>query len=371
MTEKSGADSRSTTIRGFFAIDRRAWARVCALGLNPAVAYLVLACGTGGDNRTTRWSDQAVRKYTDLTRVRTDKAMATLLVSGLVRLEVGGSRPQFYIMPAHEVPGCDDARTAEPDWIWLPNTIVMGAAGETPPVCLLRQAQDPAALRPFVDLYHSHGLAEDGGVHWRCIRQGYTRHKIGERGPFVVWGFEAATVEAWATAPFIAPHLTGQYEQVVGAGGSKKKQDTGLKIFWGAWGLLDRLGLLELVGHVIEADNDTAEIVHPCAIANGEVVERDIRIAAQTLAETLLTPAQLERAQDRDLHLLPARKGQPNVQLVGIARLRYRPHTTATAAWHAKAKEWAAWRERYQELAENAAVDDRWADWKDQHRESC
>jgi len=42
------------------------------------------------------------------------------------------------------------------------------------------------------------------------------------------------------------------------------------------------------------------------------------------------------------------------VQLVGIARLRYRPHTKATAAWFAKKQEWDGWRERYRELAEQA-----------------
>src|SRR4029077_10990322 len=72
----------------------------------------------------------------------------------------------------------DAAKAAEPDWIWLPNAIVTGAAGETAPVPLLRQAQNPSALRLFVALYPSHGLAEDGGVHWRRIRQNYTRHKV-------------------------------------------------------------------------------------------------------------------------------------------------------------------------------------------------
>jgi hypothetical protein len=41
---------------GFFRIDKRLWAAACDLGINPAVAYLALACGTGGDNRTTAWS---------------------------------------------------------------------------------------------------------------------------------------------------------------------------------------------------------------------------------------------------------------------------------------------------------------------------
>jgi hypothetical protein len=41
----------------FFAVDRVVWSPVCKLGsINAAVAYLVLARGTGGDNRTTSWS---------------------------------------------------------------------------------------------------------------------------------------------------------------------------------------------------------------------------------------------------------------------------------------------------------------------------
>jgi hypothetical protein len=252
--------------KGFFAVDRRAWARVSGLGLNPAVAYLVLACGTGGDNRTTKWSDHAIQKYTGLSRGRTDKAMAILKADGLLREDEGASLPRYYIMPAHEVPGCeghvpalsdaeqralaelktghstwfstkaspdwggsspysaaiglaakglaralkgghfepinyDAAKAAEPDWIWLPNTVVVGAAEETAPVCLLRQSQNPAALRLFVDLYYSHGLAEDGGVHWRRIRRNYTRHKVGKCGPFVVCGFQASNEETWLDAP--------------------------------------------------------------------------------------------------------------------------------------------------------------------------
>jgi hypothetical protein len=332
--------------KGFFAVDRRAWARVCALGLNPAVAYLVLACGMGCDNRTTKWSDQAIRKYAGLSRGRTDTAMCELKASGLVREDEGGTRPRYYLMPPHEVPGCeghmpalgdaerqvlaeltpghptslttrksadwgdlspycvalelvekglaralrggrfepiayDAEKAAVPDWIWLPNTIVMGASGETAPIHLLRQSQNSAALLLFVDLYHFHGLAEDGGVHWRQIRQEYRRHKVGERGPFVIWGFQASHFSTWPTAPFVAPHLTGRTEEIEEADGSKRRMDTGVKMFWEAWHLVVGLSLVELVGHVIEADNDTAEIVHPYAMGNGEADERTITTNAQ------------------------------------------------------------------------------------------
>ncbi len=411
---------------GFFAIDRRAWARVCDIGLNAAVSYLVLARGTGRDNRTTAWSDNAVRKYAGLGRIRTDKAMAGLIASGVVRQDECGGRPRYSLRPPHEVPGCeghmpmlsdaerlafdrlaeiqpgetvefsayapgkhsyaaassgndspysaalglvekglarahkggrfepipfDAAKAAEPDWTWLPNTIVDGAADETPPVQLLRQAQNPAALRLFADLYHAHGLVDDGGIHWRRMRQSYTRHKVGQRGPFVVWGFQAGQTTAWTSVPFVASHLTGKYTEVQAADGSKTRRDTGLDSFWGAEGLLVELGLLEFVGHVIEADNDEAELIHPYALGNGEPHERDIAASAHEAAETLLTPRQVEWATANAMRLLPMRAHFSDVQMVGIGRLRYRPQTKATAAWAAKRGDWADWAERYRELA--------------------
>jgi hypothetical protein len=338
--------ARLSTNEGFFAIDRRAWARVCGLGLNTAVAYLVVACGTGGDNRTTKWSDQAIRKYAGLSRGRTDKAMANLKASGLVREDEGGTRPRYYLMPAHEVPGCeghvpalsDAERRAlaelEPGYSTRFSTKASPDWGGASPYC--------AAL----------GLVRKGLA--RELKGGhFTRHKVGERGPFVIWGFQASNCSAWPDAPFIAPHLTGQLKEIEQADGSKTRQDTGWKPFWEAWNIVVGLGLVELVGHVIEADNDIAEIVHPYAMGNGEADERALTTSAQTAAETLLTPGQIEWAKARGLHLLPAPAHQlPNVQLVGIARLRYRPHTKATAAWFAKKQEWGEWRERYRELAQ-------------------
>lgn len=50
----------------FFALDRRIWAELCERGMNWPVAFLVLACGTGRDNRTTSWSAQALNKYAEI-----------------------------------------------------------------------------------------------------------------------------------------------------------------------------------------------------------------------------------------------------------------------------------------------------------------
>ena len=91
----------------FFAIDRRAWAMACKQGLNPAVVYLLLARGTGPDQRTTSWSVNAVENYTGISRPRARDGLEKLVQAGLVRITQGGTRPRYYLIPAHEVPGAE------------------------------------------------------------------------------------------------------------------------------------------------------------------------------------------------------------------------------------------------------------------------
>ena len=92
---------------GFFAVDRRTWARVCGLGLNRAVAYLVLTCGTGKSNRESAWSVTAIEKYTGVSRSRAHDAVSALVKDGVVRKLREGTRPKYELVPWHLVPGND------------------------------------------------------------------------------------------------------------------------------------------------------------------------------------------------------------------------------------------------------------------------
>ena len=47
---------------GVFAVDRRAWAHVSRLGMNPAGAHPRLARGLGGDKPPTKWSTCAIER---------------------------------------------------------------------------------------------------------------------------------------------------------------------------------------------------------------------------------------------------------------------------------------------------------------------
>ncbi len=368
----------------FFAVDRRAWAETCRLGLNPGVAYLVLARFSGRDQRTTKAGANAVETHTGIARARAKAAIRALEQAGLVTEADGITRR---IVPAHELPGVwrrpahrplagkqrvvydkvrrgeeltgaerqrvypliaggwlakgrdgtlrptdeDAASETRPDWIWLPNALVTGAAGEVPPLELVRQGGDPVALRVLADLYHAQNLTSDGGIHWRQIRGGFRRVKVGEQGPFVVWGFSPELTQAWSTAPFIEPHMTGEPDE----GG----RDQGWKRFWSAWTTLQSLGLVEEVGHLIEADTADAEIIHPYAVGNGEPIERELAKAAHEAGLGMVTSGQYDWASSelgKHPWLAPVRRHIANVAMVGVARLRYRPRTAATAAWFSR-----------------------------------
>ena len=96
----------------FFAVDRRAWAIVCGVGMNAAVAYLVLARGTGGDQQTTSGSVNAIESHTGIGRPRPQNALKALASTRALRILKGGSRPRYFLVPPHKIPGAEGSPAA-------------------------------------------------------------------------------------------------------------------------------------------------------------------------------------------------------------------------------------------------------------------
>ena len=309
----------------FFQIEKREWERVTEQGLNASVAYLVLACGTGGDNRTTARSVNAIEKYTGISRGNAKRAIETLQMARLITAKKSqGGRPSYSIKIA----------AAKPDWVWLPKTFVMRASNEQPPLDRIRCHQDIRILRLAVNLYATHELADHGGIHWRVVQQRYKRTKITERGFLNLWGFHADTDVAWkhnsVVRPFLSPSKTNEGEW------------DGWEDFWNAFRALIRAGLLECVLHLIEADNREAEIICPCPGNDddgGTNKEKDIGGVLRYLANDGLGEG-LEHHWDKYDEIFAVPDRYPEVQLVGIYRLRYRPHTARTSAWQARANDY-------------------------------
>jgi hypothetical protein len=72
----------------------------------------------------------------------------------------------------------------------------------------------------------------------------------------------------------------------------------------------------------------------------------------------MLQEWQLKRLENENHWvLIPALKHMIKVQLVGVARLRYRPHTETTALWlKERSAQWTEWTKRYHEI--RAAITD-------------
>jgi hypothetical protein len=313
----------------FFAVDRRVWAHACAMGLNPAVAYLILARFSGRDQRTTAASTQAVMTHAGLGHTRAKAAIQALVAAGVVDCTQGGIRPRYVLRAAADIPGLLSSGDPDADWIWLPNSLVTGAASEVPPVERVRQVQDVMTLRLFVDLYHAQNLVDDGGVSRRHIGQVFERTKLGEHAQYAIWGFVQRTKFVGWT------ELTNCHHREVTKAEKKRGLNPGADFFVREQRLTE-LGLIEWVPCLFESDSADAEMLHPCGQGGTGSIEDRLGTVAHAAGLALLAEWQCRQAEDQELIVVPAPRHFANVAMVGVARLRYRPHTSKTAAWWAE-----------------------------------
>ncbi len=361
----------------FFQIDIRTWHEVCNLGLNAAVAYLVLARGSGPDNSTTSWSVQAIEKYTGISRGRAGKAILDLCQSGLVNKTRSGTRPRYDLTKAEDyfsdlvsldeltglerdvlllvrdgLPLISDYRPArdalmqrnilhqdgqgaliikhdalaDPQWIWLPNELVSGAAEETPPIELVRQTQDSMTLRLFIDLYAAHALTEDGGIKRTVTYQRYDKRQLGESRQFKLFGFSLAG-DVVRRGPLTLPHICEVSDEEHEAGVSPAED------FVQRFKALADLGLIEWIPYLYESDGAEAEPIHPIGLFATNSPEDRVGILARSAGTGLLPESLRAGADAGGSFCIPVLGHMTKVEVIGIARLRYRPKTKMTAAW--------------------------------------
>jgi hypothetical protein len=379
---------------GFFHIDRRIWKLVCDRSdINVAAAYLGIATGTGSGNRVSFWSAQAIEKFTGLHNVRATAAIRELIAAGFVRLRDDSSRtrpiyelqsyldivgglqrtvcsdgPEAKVLaalrrgrnlsPKEEViarrlavagiifcEGGDkfssDPPPAEPaaQLIWLPNTLFTGTAQrESSPVKRLRSLGDLNALRLLIDLYQAQNLSADGGISRAALRHEYERKKCGERGKHIIWRFKSKQSLALchsSTKTFWDPKMANN-------------------LIFSTLETLKSMALLEIVPHLVENANNDCEPIHGFGWDGaGEDLEMELGRAADQAAQHMLGEARLYTAVTEDgiEMMAPVWNTQANVQMVGVYRLTYRPHTQMTADWCRRMNERAVeWLGIYQQL---------------------
>lgn len=326
VQEEQYLPSPKTDAKNIFAVDREAWNKACDLGLNAAVAYLVLARGTGADNRTTSWSAHSVERYTGMSRDKAPLAIKALIDGSLVtRTKVVGL-PRYRIEPAYRVAGCTSfredadeafAKSFKPAWIWLSNHLVqrLKGLGEAP-VEALRRRRDLAGLKLLINLYGDQTFAREGGLDWSDtgIRQAYARESIGRFEDRIVYAYKPG------------------------------------KLIWNPDGPLERYGaefepafkrlidadLVQMVPHLVDGIGDAAEVVHTLADAMKaqHPDETGPQDQADRLARHLVPADKIVAAEARGFGLfVPAPDHWSPPDVVGIARLTWTADAKLSSEW--------------------------------------
>jgi hypothetical protein len=215
----------------------------------------------------------------------------------------------------------------DPDWIWVPNTLVISAAAETSPIELVRQGQDVMPLRLLIDLHQAQNLRDDGGISRKITWWKYERAKVGQQGPYDVWGFESASLYVNWVGPAVC-HRRDELTSTERKAGKNRAVD-----FFRRMEQLAELGLIQWVPHLFESDEPDAEIIHAVGNAGSDSLEDRIGLAAEKAGLAMLNDQQRRYVDSHGPRLVPVLRHLANVQMIGVARLHYRPHTKLTAAW--------------------------------------
>lgn len=293
----------------FFAVGLPQFLKTCQLGMNPAIAFLVMARGSLSDNTTTSWSAQSIFNYTGIARRRAKEAITNLVDSNLVEQTKGGTKPKYTLQKPRN----------DKELAWLPSTLVDGAGREVPPLMRLREVGDVALLRVFIELYNEQDLESDGGIPRTLAWTVFRRSALGEIGPFTLYGFDIE--DRWAAAAGILGKFHGQ------------KNAAGCRGAWIALRPLIDMGLVHETLYMAESQNQEAELIYP--------VTEETEAAVGTL---------LQWINDKNMYGLISKVDEferlgvalthiKHACLVGGLRLHYRAKTSKTSRWWARERQ--------------------------------
>lgn len=288
----------------FFAIGAKEFAAACDLGMNPAVAFLIMARGTGRDNATTSWSALSIFNHSGMARRRAQTAIETLTGAGLVEVLQAGRKPRYKL---HRPP-------EDGDLLWLPNELVDGAGKEVPPITKLREAGRLDLLQKLVGLYGLHDLDNDGGLPRNIAWTTWDRQKICDVGMFALYGFE--NERQFATS-------NGFFQDVV-----QHEDEEGNKGAWAILMPLIRMGLISRALYMAESKDHEAELIYP---VNAHGTDEALSDLLCWLEESNGKGFAAEADFYEQLGIAP--KMITKATLVGVYRLHYRPKTGKTSRW--------------------------------------
>jgi predicted transcriptional regulator len=358
MTSQAPNRRRDTRNRGrnFFVIDKGNLEKVATRRkgqsdralLNMMIAFLVLACGTDGDQIKTPWSAHAIRKYSGMGLPRAQAAIQSLVEIGLIERAPDSSknRPRYLLTKPSEV-----------DPIFLPNALIMGLVKETPMLARLRPHGDPLALRLLIDLYGVVVIDAAYGLPLNMLKKEspFSSEKIFVAGAHAVWSVQLPSEEyqvSPATGVVFAPHRAA----------APTPQDAS-SLFWKRVALLVDIGALVSEAWLFDGPGDDAEPMFPIN-ANRELGTTgdaaDLTLAAFAAAEALCLPSAPYWEQNLYGGLaipLPGHFSEPSIKLVTQLRINASA-SGGLAAYAMRREKIEIWTSAFRQLHEQALAGD-------------
>jgi hypothetical protein len=170
------------------------------------------------------------------------------------------------------------------------------------------------------------------------LYQAYERKIVGEQGRYNVWAFKRGD-------DFFTSALCSHFS---------RPESDGRHPTWNGIRFLEESGLLYRVPHLwTDKYNNEGEVIHAYGLSGcPEAIENEIATAAYDAALSMGHPDRIAEAVSDGFRLfVPVPKHTPNVQMIGVYRLRYRPRTTRTREWFGTLHKTAAqWIGQYAEL---------------------
>lgn len=320
-TEDSPNDAATKSKRKlgrFCVLDREIWGSLWNIPtrnrLNLITTFIVLLAGTGGDNRTTKWSARACEERVGIGKPRAKLAINELAEAGVLE-HTDNSTPSY---PQYRLPRPD----REKDPIFLPVELVTGLSNETSALRRVRETGDPLVLRMLIDLYGMVEVDAPFSIPLKNLKQldgePNSSRKALEMGAHAVWALNFGNTLS-ASGDWTAVH--------------RKNQKTGASWddFWARVRLLERIGLLYFEPWVFSGEDDDAEPLFPInldAMYAGDTdsvaeLTRSAFDAASALADE--RPYLLDNHPGKMFVPLPLHHSAPALR--GVAKLRVEADT--------------------------------------------
>ncbi len=158
--EKKKRQGQKRNAAQIFAVCAHRVSDALRLGPKEALANLVIARGTGGDNRTSSWGAESIQRYGLMGLPSARTALKKLEAAQLISLPgQNGKRNQRHLAE-HVLAASEGSEEAKPNLIWLPNRLIGDKPGDQSGLGRLREMEPSvgapalALLLEIYRLYH-------------------------------------------------------------------------------------------------------------------------------------------------------------------------------------------------------------------------